>query len=796
MKLRDKVMKIVALFAAALIISGCGGAEQRKVKYMTKSKAYFEQQNYEKARIELRNALQIDPKFSEAYLLSGQIAEKEESWNKAFGNYVKALELDPGYVDAMGRLGRLYLLSGDTDKATELVDKLLAKEPNNITGKTLRIGIISKKGNVKEAFQKAEELMAANPSSSEVADLLASLAIATGNLDRAEEALKAGITANPKNIQFHVTLARIYNDKKEYEKAEQLIQEVIRIEPEKLQYRVLLATLYAQWNQIDKAEKTLRDSIQADPNDANRYLLIAEFLATRKGLAPAEAELQAAIKTNPKLYKLRFGLSRLYEQIGAADKVAAVYRDIIDLDSAGASGLSARVKLADLMLKEGQQAEPERLVNEVLKENPRDNDALILRAKLAMLQGNAQGAIASLRAVLGDQPASIEVLTLLADAHLMNKDDALAKENLSKVIELNPQNPKARLPLAQFLAKSGDYDGALKKIDEALKIAPKDMEVLLAKTKIHAAKRDLKGVQASLMRVKEAQPNNPVGYYQMGQVYAAQKKYDDAIREFEQAMKRSTDTYQYLSAIISANLAEGKPEKAIKRLTGMIKDAPSHPFAHEALAEVYITRKQYADAEKELHEAIKANPKWNVPYRNLANLYLVQKDFAAAEQTYRQGLGAIPEDPELLLHLAVSYERTRDYSKAIETYERIVLKKPSFEIAVNNLASLLTDSKGDASSLKRAKTLAQRFEASSEPAFRDTLGWVYYKSGEADKAVAILKDVVKQAPATPVFRYHLGMAYYKQGNVAEAKVNLAKAVEAKNDFSGVDEARSTLKQIP
>jgi tetratricopeptide (TPR) repeat protein len=247
---------------------------------------------------------------------------------------------------------------------------------------------------------------------------------------------------------------------------------------------------------------------------------------------------------------------------------------------------------------------------------------------------------------------------------------------------------------------------------------------------------------------------------------------------------------------VNAYKAQGKPERAVSRLTALIEQTPDHRFAHELLAEIHISRKQYPEAEKALREAIKANPKWNVPYRNLANLHLVRGDLAAAEETYRQGLQAIPEDTELLLHKAEFHERTRNFKEAIATYERILQKNKNVHVAANNLAALLADQMGDAESLKKAKALAERFESSPQPAFRDTLGWVYYKTGETDKAVSILKDVVKQAPNVFVFRYHLGMAYHKQGNLTDAKVQLAKAIEGKNDFIGKDEARAVFKKIP
>jgi len=115
-------------------------------------------------------------------------------------------------------------------------------------------------------------------------------------------------------------------------------------------------------------------------------------------------------------------------------------------------------------------------------------------------------------------------------------------------------------------------------------------------------------------------------------------------------------------------------------------------------------------------------------------------------------------------------------------------------VAANNLAALLVSIKPIRRAEARKRTAA-RFESSKQPAFIDTLGWVYFKSGELDKALTLLAMAVKQAPAVPVFRYHLGMVYYKKGDLQSAKTQLAKAVESKNGYPGLEEARGILKQI-
>ncbi len=113
----------------------------------------------------------------------------------------------------------------------------------------------------------------------------------------------------------------------------------------------------------------------------------------------------------------------------------------------------------------------------------------------------------------------------------------------------------------------------------------------------------------------------------------------------------------------------------------------------------------------------------------------------------------------------------------------------------NNLASLLTDHKGDKASLERAKQLAAPFESSGQPALLDTLGWVYYKLNDVDRALPLLKKAVDGAPKSGVLHYHLGMAYYKKGDKAAAKDQLTRAFATAEKFTGEDEGRATLKAL-
>ena len=109
------------LFLSALLLTGllagCSSGEERQAKYYARAQALFAEGDYDKAKLEVRNVLQINAEHPQARYLWAQLAEREQNWREMFGNLQMAVDLDPNYIDARIKLGQLYYRSQAYDQA-------------------------------------------------------------------------------------------------------------------------------------------------------------------------------------------------------------------------------------------------------------------------------------------------------------------------------------------------------------------------------------------------------------------------------------------------------------------------------------------------------------------------------------------------------------------------------------------------------------------------------------------------------------------------------------------------------
>ena len=70
----------VVVVLSAILAAGCGGPDEKKQKFFSKGKALYEQGDYVKARLEFKNALQVDPQVCPGVLHAGDDRAEAEKF--------------------------------------------------------------------------------------------------------------------------------------------------------------------------------------------------------------------------------------------------------------------------------------------------------------------------------------------------------------------------------------------------------------------------------------------------------------------------------------------------------------------------------------------------------------------------------------------------------------------------------------------------------------------------------------------------------------------------------------------
>ena len=227
----------------------------------------------------------------------------------------------------------------------------------------------------------------------------------------------------------------------------------------------------------------------------------------------------------------------------------------------------------------------------------------------------------------------------------------------------------------------------------------------------------------------------------------------------------------------------------------LIRKNPDHPHAHYTLGEVYQAQKPDAEAEAAFRDAIQVNAKWQLPYIGLINLCVERKDYNSALEILNLGLRNPPDDPLLRFLLAQTLEQGGEVDRAVAEYESILKSDLGMDMAANKPASLLTDQRSGKTRLERAVALAQRFENSVNPTFRDTLGCSLVRAGRVVRGRQILRQVADERPDVPICQCHLRMAHKLSGDKTQAKIHPREALAGSADFPGNREARTTRAEL-
>lgn len=196
--------------------------------------------------------------------------------------------------------------------------------------------------------------------------------------------------------------------------------------------------------------------------------------------------------------------------------------------------------------------------------------------------------------------------------------------------------------------------------------------------------RELQSLQQALrLAPHEEQPHEAMGTY-----YLKQKKYDEAIQEFQEAIGLGGDDHAQLGLGLAYEL-KGDPGKAQKIFEAVLGTNPQTERGRgllasnqSALADLYAQQKLYGEAISKYSEALRLDPDLAEAHNNLAWLYATCDDskfrnsHAALEHAQRAVELTQWKDGNSIDTLAEAYYVNGNFQKAVEIQEKALALEP------------------------------------------------------------------------------------------------------------------------
>src|SRR5215469_1992215 len=332
----------------------------------------------------------------------------------------------------------------------------------------------------------------------------------------------------------------------------------------------------------------------------------------------------------------------------------------------------------------------------------------------------------------------------LAQAYLKLQDWQHAFAELNRTLEIEPNNYKAHVDIANLLMASGESG--------SLKMAQEHTDLLL-----------------------EKRPNDPETHITVANLLGREERLQEAIGETQKAIALAPDHGDYYlklaileSQVNQPDLAEPNFKKAIE-----LKATAVNPRL--ALAAFYQSRRRYPEAEKEVQEVIAADPKDVDSRAALTKLYMAEGKRSDAESFLKQVKQEFPNESDGYRMLGDFYFAVGDLDKATAEYESLYRDHPKDELVQRNYVQLLILK----DRVDEAKQIDDRLLKSypKDPEGQTFRGEIQLRQGKAQDAVATLQSVVSENPGIAVAHYQLGLALSQTGDQDRAATEWRQAAQ-------------------
>src|ERR1700726_744340 len=383
-----------------------------------------------------------------------------------------------------------------------------------------------------------------------------------------------------------------------------------------------------------KAKRETQSKQQKVANPLNDLLDEAQRNIDANNFEAAIAPLQKFIAEKPDLAFAHFQLGYAYTALTRSEDARAEYERAIALDPKMSE---AYLNLGILLLDKQEYAAAVTPLGKAVELLPAQSRPRSLLAVAQDRSGDKEGAARSFEGVLHLEPNDLTANHYLGDLDLRRGKFAEAEARFRHALQIQPDAPELLQGLAQSLEAQNKPE-ASDAYRKYLAVRPQDF-----------------GTREHLIHL-----------------LLYDQKYDAALAELDRADAGKPPSLNSLRMRADVQIAQNKMGDAIVTLQQAITLAPRDAQLIGGLGRIYLQKRDFAAAERELKAALQLAPNNLVYWKDLSSTYYLNGNCPAKLPTLAVVAKAEPPGSGAWFIRALCYDKLHQCKPALEAYDKFL----------------------------------------------------------------------------------------------------------------------------
>jgi len=228
-------------------------------------------------------------------------------------------------------------------------------------------------------------------------------------------------------------------------------------------------------------------------------------------------------------------------------------------------------------------------------------------------------------------------------------------ECFERELKTTKPHPRTQYYLGLALQSTGRVNEAIAHLNQSVAQDPKDADALYELARLHK-NASLHSIEA----LKALDPDSFQMHALMGEVYADQERYSDALEEYQKAVAKRPDAPGMQFLIGVAYWAQRQMEPAEKAFKEAYKENPNDAMTNLYLGDIAVRYQRFSDALPFLMVAKQAQPDMPQLHVLLGQCYQSQQELQKAKAEFQAAITADPTAAQPHYLLARVYRELHD----------------------------------------------------------------------------------------------------------------------------------------